>query len=135
VGTTADALPLRMEPATAPRANGSAASLFPVGQAWKLTFGGTFQNTFRLRLPSSGTRTDFEIHHYDDVAGVWQRLGHSRVGSADGWVEADVNADGVYSLFAPPVYMSHHHSGVCGALGLEAALALGLIRLLRRGRC
>jgi PKD repeat protein len=135
VGTTADALPLRMEPSGTPPANGSAASLIPVGQAWKLTFGGTFQNTFRLRLPFSGPRTDFEIHHYDDVAGAWQRLGHSRVGSADGWVEADVNADGVYSLFAPPVYMSHHHSGVCGALGLEAALALGLIRLLRRGRC
>jgi len=136
VGSTTDALPLRMEPSGTPQANGSAASLVPVGQAWKLTFGGTFQNTFKLRIPFSGNRTDFEIHHYDDVAGVWQRLGYSRVSSADSWVEADVNADGVYSLFVPPSFLlAHHHSGFCGALGLEAALALGLIRLLRRRRC
>jgi len=135
LGTTADALPLEMEPSGTPMANGSATGLLPVGRAWRLRFAGSFRNTFRLRLPDAGGGADLEIHHYDDASRVWQRLGYPRVSPGDGWVEADVNAEGVYSLFTPSSGGLTHRSGFCGALGLEAALVLGLIRLIRRRRC
>jgi PKD repeat protein len=136
LGATSDALPLRLEPASAPMANGSALSMIPRGSAWRVDFGGTFANAFRLRLPSSGgNAANLEIHHYDAASGFWQRLAFPRVSHEDGWVEADVNATGVYSLFAPANAGGGGGGGFCGATGLEALIVVGLAFLLRRRRC
>jgi hypothetical protein len=117
-------------------ANGSALGMLPRGSSWRLDFGGSFGNTFRLRLPfGGGNGADLEIHHYDAASGVWQRLAFPRVSHEDGWVEADVNAAGVYSLFAPSGSGGGDGGGGCGATGLEALLVLGLAFLQRRRRC
>jgi PKD repeat protein len=135
VGSTSDALPLRLEAASTPMANGSALSLIPRGSAWRVDFAGSFSNTFQLRLPiSGGDLEDLEIHHFDDVAGVWQRFAFPRVSSVDGWVEADVNAPGVYAVFGPAEPSGARKAG-CGLCGLEALPLLGLLVWLRRRRC
>jgi PKD repeat protein len=137
LGAASSALPLGIQPASAPMANGSALTMVPRGSAWRLDFGGTFGNAFQLRLPSSGgDAADFEIHHYDAASGVWQRLAFPRVSHDDGWVEADANAAGIYSLFAPSgTGGGGGGGGGCGATGLEAFLIPGLAFLLRRRRC
>lgn len=112
VGSTPDALPLTLEPA---------------GSGCRVTFAGTFQNTWRLRLPGSGS--NLEIHHLDEGSGVWQRLAYPRVSPGDGWVEAEVNAAGLYAPVSPA---GSRGGGTCGATGLEALI---LLLLLRRRRC
>src|SRR5439155_14574945 len=90
LGATGDALPLTVQPATAPMANGSAFGRVPLGGGWRVTFAGTFANAFRLRLPfSGGDGATLEIHHYDEASGIWQRLAFPRVSEGDRWVEAD----------------------------------------------
>jgi PKD repeat protein len=136
LGATADALPLRLEPATAPMASGSALTMVPRGGAWRVDFAGSFSNAFQIRLPISGDGVeDLEIHHVDESSGLWQRLAYPRVSPSDAWVEAAVNAPGVYAVFAPGGSGGGNHGGGCGATGLEAAALLGMVSLLRRRRC
>ncbi|MBI3857515.1 MAG: PKD domain-containing protein, partial [Planctomycetes bacterium] len=134
LGSTSDALPLSLQPATAPSASGSAAGLPPAGTAWTVGFAGTFGSPFRLRLPFSGNGAALEIHHFDAGSSTWQRLARSRVSHDDGWVEADVNASGIYSLFGPTGGGGGRGSGGggCGLTGVEVLLLLGLLRSTRR---
>ncbi|MCI0582971.1 MAG: hypothetical protein L0227_08770, partial [Chloroflexi bacterium] len=90
LGSTSDALPLGLEPAAVPGANGSALGMFPRGGGVRVTFGGTFSNAWRLRLPFGGDGTNLEIHRFDEPSGLWQRFAFPRVSHDDGWVEADV---------------------------------------------
>jgi hypothetical protein len=106
----------------------------PVGGAWTVGFAGSFQAPFRLRLPFVGDGADLEVHRYDAASGVWGRFGFPRVSHDDGWVEADVVAPGLYSLFRPAAAGSGGGNAVCGALGVEAFLVLALLRRIRR-RC
>jgi hypothetical protein len=129
LGSTPDALPLSVEPAVVPAANGSAAGKALHGGGVAVTFAGTFTNTWTLRLPFTGVGTSLEIHRFDGPSGTWKQFASSRVGD-DGWVESDVNAAGVYALFGP-VPLPRKSSGGCGATGLEV---LALLILLRRPR-
>ena len=126
MGSTPDALPFALEPAAVPAANGTAAGKVPVGVGCRVTFAGAFSNTWLLRLPFTG---DAEIHWFDEPSGTWQQFAPSRT-SDDGWIEADVNAAGVYALFSPAP-LPRKRSGGCGATGLEA---LALLILFRRRR-
>ncbi len=136
LGSTPDMLPLRLEPAAAPMPSGSALSMVPRGGAWRVDFAGRFSTPFRIRLPISGAGLeDLEIHHVDESSGLWQRFAFPRVSPSDGWVEASVNAPGVYAVFAPADPDASTSGGRCGATGLEAAALLGLLSLFRRRRC
>jgi hypothetical protein len=88
---------LRLEPVAAPLPNGSALTLTPRGEAWRIEGNASFPKGFRLRIPGVGEA--LEIHHFDAAAGVWHRLFPSRVSHGDGWIEADVNATGIYQIF------------------------------------
>ncbi|MBI3855305.1 MAG: PKD domain-containing protein [Planctomycetes bacterium] len=129
-GSVAAVLPLGLQPAAAPAANGSATGMRARGGAWRLSFPGTFQNSFRLRIPFTGDGTNLEIHHHDAASGVWQRLAFARVSHDDRWVEAEVAAEGVYALFESRG-AGGGGGGRCGATGLEFLL---LALLLRRRR-
>jgi PKD repeat protein len=128
LGSTADALPLGLSTAVAPSANGSALGMLAQGAAWRVTFAGTFSNAYRLRLPFSGDGTNLEIHHFDQPSGQWRRLAFPRVEHDDGWVEAEVNAEGIYSLFGP----APPGGGGCGATGMEVLLLLAFLAALKR---
>ncbi|RPH50831.1 MAG: PKD domain-containing protein, partial [Planctomycetota bacterium] len=127
-GSTPNALPLSVEPASVPATNGSAAGKVLHGGGIAVTFAGTFTNTWILRLPGVGTA--LEIHRFDGPSGTWKQFAPSRVGD-DGWVESDVNATGIYALFGP-VPPPRKSSGGCGATGLEILALLILLRRLRR---
>ncbi len=134
-GSVAAAGTLRIEPASAPLANGSALGLAPAGGGWRV--GAGFANAFKVRLPFAGDGSALEVHAYEEAAGVWYRPFPSRVAHDDGWVEADAGADGIYALFraAPPGVAggSECSGSVSGASPSPALLllALGLILCCR----
>jgi PKD repeat protein len=99
VTTAATDRRLRLEPAPAPPANGSALGMVPVGGAWRVDVDATFVNAFRVRIPYAGPGEALGIHAFDASAGVWYRHGFSRVSPGDGWVEAPGIAPGVYAVF------------------------------------
>jgi PKD repeat protein len=133
---------LRLESAARPLGNGSALGLQPSGSTFRVAPGASVDAPFRVRIPFSGDGSALEMHVYDEPSAVWYRPISSRVSHADGWVEAEGIAPGLYALFAlPPEFLGGGSGGggrfcaaqTSGSSGPWIAfLALGLIACSRR---
>gem|GEM_PF-5551827 len=100
-GTTAI---LRLEPGATFPPNGSTLGGTQFGSSFRLSVvsgSATFRNSIivRLPIPSGSASSLFEVHRYDEAAGVWRKDEASDVRASEGLVETRTTGLGVFAIF------------------------------------